>query len=86
MKKIKKNNLSKASESEVNYLKTNINQDIQITSFEESEEIDHEFTRGLSHLERLAYLNKLISITHGNDLSEYEKAFYNGKITFRNLE
>ena len=57
-----------------------------ITTFAELEERDLEHARSLTHLERLAYLQKLISIVHGHDFTEQEEAFYKGKITVRKLE
>lgn len=59
---------------------------LTITTFAELEERDREFTRNLTHEQRLEYLQKLISVTHGNDLSEFEKKFYEGKITIRKPE
>ena len=53
---------------------------MSISSFEESEEQMREYTRNMNHLQRMEYLNKLISITHGEDLSEYEHKFYSGRI------
>jgi hypothetical protein len=53
---------------------------VTITTLEALEESDREHTRNMTHEQRMEYLCKLISITYGDDLSQYEKEFYNGII------
>ena len=54
---------------------------IQITSNQELEEQDREYTRNLSHDERMEYLQKLIGITHSEqDLKDLTVKFKNSKI------
>ena len=57
-----------------------------VSTLQQLEERDREHTRRMTHEQRMEYLQKLISITFGNDLSEQAKAFYNGKFTIRKLE
>lgn len=54
---------------------------IKITAPEALEEIDREAARNRSHDERMAYLNRLIHITHSDeDIFNLERKFYEGKI------
>ncbi len=80
-KKKEKSELNAVNEPQLAY-----NNRVVVTTFAKLEEHDREHTRSLSYLERLEYLQKLIFITHGNDLSEQEEAFYKGKITIRQLK
>ena len=52
---------------------------ITITTSEALEEQTREHTRYMTHLQRMEYLQKLINITHGYDLSKQEKQFLTGK-------
>jgi hypothetical protein len=73
-------NQSKANEPIVPYGK------LTITTLEQLSEMDRNLTRNMTHEERMAYLHKLITITHGDDLSKQEKEFYNGRIRINRAE
>jgi CRISPR-associated endonuclease Csn1 len=65
----------------------NYNNHIQITTLQSLEEQDREFTRNMSHDERMAYLQKLISITHSElDLKEIATKIYSSKINIKKTE
>ena len=59
---------------------------ITITTLGDLEDRDRNYTRNLSHLQRLEYLQKLIANVFGNDFSEQEKKFLEGRITIRKAE
>ncbi len=71
----------KSNEPELGY-----NNRVIITTLSDLEERDREFTRNMTHVERMNYLQKLISITYGSDLSDIEKIFHEGRIKIRSLE
>ncbi len=78
----KKDNESKhVSEPETGYENR-----IVITSFDELEERSREFTRNLSHEQRMEYLQKLISITQGTDMREQIRIFNEGRIIINKSE
>ena len=54
----------------------NYNNRITISSLEESEATMRLHTTNMGHEQRMEYLQKLIEITHGNDLSELRNKFY----------
>jgi hypothetical protein len=56
------------------------------TTLGDLEERDRAYTRNLTFMERLAYLQKLIANVFGNDFSEQERKFKEGKITSRKQE
>jgi len=75
------------SDMEANELQPNYSTRIQITSSQELEEQDRDFTRNMTHDQRMEYLQKLISITHSDeDLKELEVQFYNSKIIISKKE
>ena len=59
---------------------------ISVASLEALSDMDREHTRKMTPVQRLEYLHKLISITHGTDMSAEEKAFYEGKIRINQPE
>ncbi len=71
----------KFKEPEMDYSKRVI-----ITTLFDLEERDRELTRNMTHEERMIYLQKIISITYGADLSAYEKIFHESRIKIRTLE
>lgn len=87
MKKQKKSIIAKVNEPGESYKKTlPFGDNIVVTNHKNLEEADRNYMGQLTYIERFAYLQKLISITHGTDLSKQEKAFYYGRISIRTLE
>ena len=74
------NEENKANEPQADYSR------ITISSLSDLEERDREHTRNMTHEQRLEYLQKLISIVYGTDLSEQEKEFDEGRICIRKKE
>ena len=59
---------------------------ITITTLADLEERDRAYTRNLTFMQRLVYLQKLIANVFGNDFSEQERKFDEGKISIRKKE
>lgn len=57
-----------------------------ITTLEALEEMDREFTRKMSPVERMEYLQKLIYNLYGPDLSEQEEEMKKGELKIREQE
>ena len=84
MKKVKNKDMDAAdnlaSEPAADYGK------VIITTLEALENETRYHTVNMSYEERMEYLQKLRDITHGNDLSEEENAFYIDKIRVNKID
>jgi hypothetical protein len=60
---------------------------VQISSLADLEERQRQHTRNMTHDQRMAYLQKLISITHSDDdLLKIAKKFNDGRIKTRKAQ